>query len=456
MKSPHKGLLYDALEGLQRRALDAYRHQVAGCSPSALKPQHAFRDNHQLLSQFKAPSGQGGAIDALTFHPLDLAGMVFEHLLEDDVIPSAIKALLSYLHVPYLKVAYLDRKLFESPDHPARALLNQLSEASILWVDIHGNSAYAITELVQDMVGRILEEFTDDTSVFGGFLDELTSHVQKISHSHNAVEGRALEKIQGEEQLLEVKLRINQEVHQRIDDLALPAAVLLLLLQPWSDYMAFVLLRYSETSDAWNKVLQTTDDVLWSIKPKDNPAERAFQQDLHTDLLERLSEGLQSIGYDSDKGQKLLDALVALQRVALMGQQVAPAPASMRQKLEFLAAKKAWRRPEDSEHPGPEEAQALAEISQLGTGSWIELSTGKRMKVAFFNEKTQHYILVDQNGKSVVIKPALELARSIVTGKTKILLYNGQPYVDCILNRIFASSHLIRLGLTNQVAVAHE
>ena len=40
---------------------------------------------------------------------IELVGMMFEYMLNDDEIPNVAKAELSRLHTPYLKVAIIDK-----------------------------------------------------------------------------------------------------------------------------------------------------------------------------------------------------------------------------------------------------------------------------------------------------------------------------------------------------------
>lgn len=246
-----------------------------------------------------------------------------------------------------------------------------------------------------------------------------------------------MEKVQGEEKLREVKIRVNQEVRSRTDGKELPSAVLLLLLQPWSDYLAFILLRYGEDSDSWRRAVKTVDDLLWSIAPKENPKDRERQVEMHDDLLDAIESGFDSIGYDQAKGKKLLDAVMSLQKLALESKRVEPAPQPMRNKLESMAAEKAGRPVSGSDLPTPEEEKMVDNLKMIEFGTWFELDGGKRLKVAWYNSKTLHYMLVDQMGKKVAMKSGLELAREMLSGKAKVIAGSSKPFFERALENIF-------------------
>ena len=54
---------------------------------------------------------------------IDLVGRIFEYVMRDDNLPDTVKAALSYLHTPFLELAFIDQS-FDDEQHPARVLLN--------------------------------------------------------------------------------------------------------------------------------------------------------------------------------------------------------------------------------------------------------------------------------------------------------------------------------------------
>ena len=105
---------------------------------------------------------------------IDLIGMLFEYMLNDPVLPNVAKALLSHLHTPYLKVALIDRRLLVDSRHPARQLLDQMVEAGSLWVE-EGNPSRGMFPVMQQVVDRVLQEFTDNVGLF----DELLAYFEE-------------------------------------------------------------------------------------------------------------------------------------------------------------------------------------------------------------------------------------------------------------------------------------
>ena len=431
--------LVGALQNLQTQALSVTGQQIAEAQPGALAPQTVSGVSSQLVEQLQDEEGEDGAVDPGDMHTIDLVGMLFEYMLSDDNLPDSIKALLSYLHTPFLKIAFIDKDFFEQTEHPARLLLNNMAEAGVKWVSNDGTCQYDIYDKIKNIVSRVLEEFKNDVRLFAELLLEFSGYTKKISRRQELMERRAMEKVQGEEKLREVKIRVNEEVRARTDGKELPSAVLLMLLQPWSDYMAFLLLRYGEESDSWTRAIQVIDDVLWSIEPKEKNADKTRQLEMHDSLLDVLETGFETIGYDQAKGKKLLEALFSLQKMALQSKQVDPAPEPMRNKLEAMAAKKAGQSTEPEDQPTPEEARMVENLKMIEFGTWFEFEGGKRLKVAWYNSKTLHYMLVDQMGKKVAMKSGLELARAMLSHKAKVIAGSSKPFFERALENIFQS-----------------
>lgn len=432
--------LVSALQTLQNQAT-AVTKQFLNADESSLQPlaPAMIAQVERDLTQKLREQSEDGAVDGDDLHTIDLVGMLFEYMLSDDNLPDSVKALLSYLHTPFLKLAFIDKDFFEETEHPARLLLNNLAEAGSQWVSNDGTCQYEIYPKIKAVVSRVLEEFKNDVRLFAELLLEFSSYTKKIARRQELMERRATEKVQGEEKLREVKIRVNQEVRARTDGQELPSAVLLLLLQPWSDYLAFVLLRYGDESESWSRALSAVNDILWSIKPKVSSEDRARQMDLHDSLLDVIETGFETIGYDQAKGKKLIEALQSLQKMALQSKQVEAAPAPMRDKLETMAAEKAGHTDFGKEKPTPEEEQMVDNLKMIEFGTWFEFEGGRRLKVAWYNSKTLHYMLVDQMGKKVAMKSGLELAREMLSGAAKVIAGSTKPFFERALENIFHS-----------------
>ena len=430
--------LVEVLQGLQQQALSQSQAAVAQSpNPGKLQPQSIQAVSQQMLAQLAAESDEEGEFDSKDMDTIDLVGLLFEYMLSDDHLPDSIKALLSYLHTPFLKMAFIDKDFFEQTDHPARVLLNSLAEAGSRWVGNDGVSQYDMYNKIKTTVFKLLADFQNDVRIFAELLLDFNAYTHNLARRQDLMERRALEKVQGEEKLKEAKRRVNDEVRRRTDNRSLPSAVLLLLLQPWADHLAFVLLRYGDQSETWRKGIQVMDDLLWTLEPKTLEADKARQLDVQEQVMRILKTGLEAIGYDQAKGKKLLSAVTSLQAMALRSRTPEPAPAPMRTKLESLAAQKAGENENRREPENEEERKIVDNLKMIEFGTWFEYDNGKRVKVAWYNKRTLHYMLVDQKGRKVAMNSGLELARDMIAGKARIIAGSTKPFFERALENIY-------------------
>ena len=428
-------------EGQLVEALQLIQHQ-ANYSPSVLSSQQPLvpLNIDQVVSELKAILSEevaDGEVPKNDMQTIDLVGMVFQYMLNDENLPDRVKALLSYLHTPFLKIAFIDPGFFEKTDHPARLLLNSLAEAGSRWVGNDGTQQYDMYEKIKSIVDRVLTEFDSDVKTITTLLLEFNSFTKNIIRRQELMEKRATEKAQGEEKLREVKLRVNDEIRKRTHNRELPSALLLFLLQPWSDYLSFALLRYGDRSDKWTRALALVDDVLWSIRPKIKDEDKKQQVEMHDDTIACIKSGFDTIGFDQTKGKKLIDAVTSLMKLAMQSKKAEPAPAPMRHKLEQIAAEKAGSDLAENDLATPEEAQVFEKLKVIEFGTWFEFEGGRRLKIAWYNARTSHYMLVDQMGKRVDMMSGLEMARQMIAGKAKIISGSSKPFFERALENIF-------------------
>jgi hypothetical protein len=57
--------------------------------------------------------------------------------------------------------------------------------------------------------------------------------------------------------------------------------------------------------------------------------------------------------------------------------------------------------------------------------------------VAWYNKKTQHYMLVDQQGRKVSLTSSLELARQMLAGTAKVISGSTKPFFERALENIY-------------------
>jgi hypothetical protein len=61
-----------------------------------------------------------------------------------------------------------------------------------------------------------------------------------------------------------------------------------------------------------------------------------------------------------------------------------------------------------------------------------------RLRIAWFNQQTSNFMLVDRGGKKVAMKSSLEIAQMILGSQARILVESGKPFFERALESILS------------------
>ncbi len=394
---------------------------------TAKTPQAVLATDYaELPQQIQRETRSAAPLDA---DVIEIVGLLFEYMLNDEQLPDSVKALLSYLHTPFLKVALLDKAFFNSPQHPARQLLNTLVAAGERWIDPEAKHKSDVYQQMKAVVQRILDEFDNDVRLFSQLAFDFNHYLRQHARRVRLAEQRALQAARGEDKLKEIRLRVERYLLQKIGGANLPAPVRTLLFEPWANFLAFNLLRFGSNSEQWRAAAQVVDDALIYLHPEGLDQQQLWK--LRDTLNERLGQGFQTVGYETETGQQLLDALHQAHRErAVLGTGAAPQSAA------------------DIDAPitAPAEIAAdpiLEKLSGLEFGTWFVFLADRprkeqqQAKLAWSNSRTQHYMFVNRLGQQIAVKTGAELALDIRAGRTRILQQQTQaPFFEKALERI--------------------
>ncbi|MHA6492517.1 DUF1631 domain-containing protein [Pseudomonas borbori] len=375
---------------------------------------------------------------------IDLVGMLFDFILDDENLPDSCKTCLSHLHTPYLKVALLDKALFTQHHHPARRLLNAMAQAGVLYGG-EGDERGLLAKM-QWVVESVIHDFKGDLQLFDTLLAEFNEFAATLKHKVELRERRAVEAAKGRDKLLGARQLAVDVIANSLTNRELPSIIRNFLELTWADVLVFVLLRHGEQSGEWQRASEVAEQLAWSGTPLDE-AGHARLQALRIALLDDLRKGLQLLGgYHEDGIRRLLQDLVACQH-------------AVQAKQPQLAAKLNPTLPESPLGAMLGEDAALAtlaprasglsmraqlltkELSHIEFGTWFEFVTdgqSRTLKLSWFSPTTRNYMFVDHSGQRVAIKPITLLATEMEQGLARIVApERDAPLVDRALSTIY-------------------
>lgn len=279
----------------------------------------------QLREKLNGSLGTGGesaskAFNGMDEDTIDVISMLFEFILEDTNLPDAMKALLSRLQIPMLKVAIMDRQFFSSKQHPARRLLNLLAKSAVGWVDDGDRAETSFYGRVSSIVQKILDDFHEDLSLFETLYEDFYQFVNKEEQGAGIVEERITEVTRGKEKMKLAQIRVAEVINSRAKGVAnLPEVVRDLLKDGWKDALTLAFLRQGEDSEKWIRLVGLVDKLLWSVQPKVEISDRQRLLKSIPELLKALRSELVEISYDQHKLGIMLKQLQACHIKALKG-----------------------------------------------------------------------------------------------------------------------------------------
>lgn len=372
-------------------------------------------------------------IKTVDLDTIELVGMLFEKVLDEQTLPNIAKTLISRLHTPYLKAAILDHHSLVDTNHISRRLLNLLVDAGKNWID-EEDLRRGIYYPIQESIHLILTTFNDDFDVFENQHNIITNLINQLEARAKVVEERNHEAARGREKLESARGRVHQVIADCCRGQTPHQVVQHFLFHAWLDRMILMVLRNSaaEQGDEWTEALETINQVLQANRAVDNPEDLAWLSQNLPMLKKRIEEAIASLG---EYHQPDVTALFNLFDSYL---QTAPSPGKRRQATQRPVAAARKQPAKVKKSPAvtlsTEEQEIIDHLSKVEFGTWFQLQDDKgiqrRLKLSWFSPVTSKYMFVDRFGIQALIIPINNLMHQIESGKANIMEDPELPFFD--------------------------
>ncbi|WP_137970924.1 DUF1631 domain-containing protein [Pseudomonas sp. F(2018)] len=422
-----------------------------------------------LLSRASAKSGKARIVGEVDEDVINLVAMLFEFILDDRTLPDSLKALIGRLQIPMLKVAVLDKTFFSRGSHPARRLLNEIATAALGWSAQGDEQRDALYQRIEQVVQRLLNDFTDDPAIFSDVLAEFLAFTGDEKRRSELLEQRTRDAEEGRAKAELARQQVEQALNSRLLGKTLPEVVVRLLQEGWSKVLQLTCLKHGAESAEWEAALTVMDDLVWSVEPHESPEDRLRLLELVPSLLKSLRDGLSSAAIDpfitSEFFSKLeavhVQAFQRFKRESIEPQAVpAPVPAEVEEGAEASAEvvvelgagpllelpplepevdapamvevveeivllAPGESRTQEPEASLPDDDEALEKVDSLRVGSWVEIQEDEehklRGKLAAIIKPTGKFIFVNRTGMKVMEKTRMGLAVEFRRGAIRLL-----------------------------------
>ncbi|MDH1056078.1 DUF1631 domain-containing protein [Aquipseudomonas alcaligenes] len=422
-----------------------------------------------LLTRVSAKSGKARVVGEFDEDVINLVAMLFEFILDDRTLPDSLKALIGRLQIPMLKVAVLDKTFFSRGSHPARRLLNEIATAALGWNAQGDERRDALYQRIEQVVQRLLNDFTDDPAIFSDVLAEFIAFTGDEKRRSELLEQRTRDAEEGRAKAELARQQVEQALNSRLLGKILPEVVVRLLQEGWSKVLQLTCLKHGAESAEWVSALAVMDDLIWSVEPHESPEDRLRLLELVPSLLKSLRDGLASAAIDpfvtSEFFSKLesvhvqafqrfkrevaepqpvppsevdsgavevqSDSVVELGTGPLLElppqelEEIVEAPAMVEVVEEIVLLAPGENRQQEPEASLPDDDEALQKVDELRVGSWVEIQEDEehklRGKLAAIIKPTGKYIFVNRTGMKVMEKTRMGLAVEFRRGAIRLL-----------------------------------
>ncbi|MDE2420966.1 MAG: DUF1631 domain-containing protein [Gammaproteobacteria bacterium] len=241
---------------------------------------------------------------------IDLVSTLFDYILDDKELPTPMKALISRLQIPVLKVALTDKKFFGGEDHPARKLLNLLAKAGMSW-DENNKSSEALYKKVEHVVFVVLNEFRDDLRLFEDLYADFDEFYQQQQARLAAMDARTREAEENRARAETAKTVVQQALNRRLNGLKLPFSIVRLLQEGWRHVLYLSALKEGVESESWKQAVKVVDALIWSMLPPAGDVQWIDRlKAVSPKLINSLRKGLTAVNFDAHQLEVLLAEIV--------------------------------------------------------------------------------------------------------------------------------------------------
>lgn len=395
-------------------ALQGHVSEVADAAQREIRSAQALRG--ELLNQLNRGRPAGSPPAELTLEQgdtVELTAMLFQNLGQQLGSASPGRAVLGGLQWPMLRAAVNDRGFFDRPEHPARQLLDTVSEAAHHWLDpAEGEPDAALV----DRLERLVVEASHAQVIDPAWRSEIEQQITQLSRKAHVAERRQIEAMEGRDRLERARQRATDIMGERLGGSAAPRGVLRILLErTWADVLALHILRGGETGEAFLHCLGVTDQLLGrrpiaDVQKLRVEVERGLEHlGMHPSEAAQVAAGLfETPAKQSDAALTPTDVALRLKQRPRLGEGTAHG--------ETVAPVE----------PTPLDSAARAVYDSFATlrfGTWFEFvhadGNTSRRKLAWFSPTTGRCLFVNQRGSRADDIDLTRLARLVATGEAR-------------------------------------
>ena len=253
-----------------------------------------------------------------------------------------------------------------------------------------------------------------------------------------------MEAAAGQDKLQAARRRSHVEIARLLTERQICEEAQAFFSQVWAEKLMFILLREpeGEQSEAWELAVHTARDIINSIEPREDKAERARLEESLLALRQNIHDALYELSaYGADDNERMLEQIFRWQDAALSGSAATAAGAEASQ-APAAAESVVVAEPEPKVvlPLSPEEHRHAERLDETDFGTWFEFRDAgggsRRLRLAWRSQQTEKFMFVDAIGVKAATHDRTELAKMMHRGEVKIIEAADRPFLDRALGAV--------------------
>jgi hypothetical protein len=372
------------------------------------------------------PTGSLSRSDEST---LDLLSRIFETVFLDDSIPQPTRELIQSLQIPVLKAALRDKNFFYEEAHPARRMIDLLSNIQREPGKDGEDPLYQALRRSVEQVGRDQE---GQPEAFAQAVAELEKSISAEEQAAEAAIAGPISKALKQERHVTAVRSAQHAVALRVGGSEVVAVVGAFLEHKWTTVLTLAYTIEDDKPGAVDNATRTMDDLIWSVKPKATQEQRKALIARLPGLLATLNKWLDAIKWQDAERLQFFAHLAECHAAIVR----APIDASPERQFELAveaAQQDALRRVAQenavAEQEHADKDQAELALDGLERGAWLEFAQadgGKRkLKLAWVSPLRSLFIFSTGTRGEAFSMPAEKLGEALRAGKVTVVALEG-------------------------------
>ena len=279
--------------------VEARRNEGSSLAPAEMVD--ALRQQKQALKNTASTQEERATIEVVA--------LLFQSILTEERIPSAVRVWFARLQMPTLRVAMAEPDFFSSAQHPARRLIDRMG-ACVMGFDAAPQGAGPELEGEVARVVQVVEAFPETgRKVFQTVLVEFERFIEKFFRDQNETTKKGVSLASQVEQRETLAIQYTIELRKLLDGVPVQDGVREFLFQVWADVLATTAMRHGLQGEETRIVRDAALELVWIASAKTTREERAEVIRRLGPLLASLRQGMLAGGLPAERQETSLRSL---------------------------------------------------------------------------------------------------------------------------------------------------